>query len=70
MQTFPPIELVSYAGLILVTDQLSAPADFLLHRFLHSRLKDTKQSDSIFLSVSEDIGRIKAVAAKAEFQVR
>lgn len=65
MQSFPPSDLVSYAGFVLVTDQLPAPADFLLHRFLHVRLKEMKQSNCIFLSMSEDLGRIKAVASKA-----
>jgi len=65
MQSFPPSDLVSCAGIVLVTDQLPAPADFLLHRFLHVRLKEMKQSDCIFLSMSEDLWRIKAVASKA-----
>ncbi|KAG1715624.1 hypothetical protein ID866_1548 [Astraeus odoratus] len=65
MQHFPSPDLVHYPGLILITDELSAPADFLLHRFLHVRLKEVKQSNCIFVSVSEDLERIRAVASKA-----
>lgn len=65
MQTFPPSDLVTDAGLILITDELPAPADFLLHRFLHIRIREVKQSSCIFLSVSEDFDRVKTVASKA-----
>ncbi|KIK99385.1 hypothetical protein PAXRUDRAFT_532588 [Paxillus rubicundulus Ve08.2h10] len=69
MQSFPPPDLVSYVGLILVTDELQAPADFLIHRFLHLRLKDSKQSQCLFISVSEDMERIKAVASKSNLNL-
>lgn len=65
MQPFPPSDLVLNAGLVLITDELPAPADFLLHRFLHAKIRDAKQPHCIFLSVSEDFDRIKAVASKA-----
>ncbi|KAH7888904.1 hypothetical protein F5I97DRAFT_1935330 [Phlebopus sp. FC_14] len=68
---FPPLELVSYIGLILITDELPAPADFLIHRFLSSRLKDrdAPRSKCIMLAVSEDIERIKAVASKSNINI-
>ncbi|KAI6040228.1 hypothetical protein EDC04DRAFT_1524713 [Pisolithus marmoratus] len=65
MQTFPPSDLIADAGFILITDELSAPADFLLHRFLHVRVKEARHSSCIFLSVSEDFDRVKTVASKA-----
>lgn len=65
MQTFPPSDLVINAGFVLITDELPAPADFLLHRFLHVQIRDAKQSHCIFLSVSEDFDRVKTIASKA-----
>ncbi|KAJ7503120.1 hypothetical protein B0H11DRAFT_1987884 [Mycena galericulata] len=55
--------------LLLVTDQLSSPADFVLHRSLVEHLKSAKSSakkaKAIVLSVSEDLARWKAIAAKS-----
>lgn len=65
MQSFPPPDLTSHVGLVLITDELQAPADFLIHRFLNLRLKDSKRSRCLLLSVSEDIERIKSVASKS-----
>lgn len=69
MQTFPPSDLVIGAGFVLMTDELPAPADFLLHRFLHVLIREAKQSNCIFLSVSEDFDRIKTVASKASLNL-
>lgn len=65
MQSFPPPDLASHIGLILITDEIQAPADFLIHRFLNLRLKDLKQSRCLLLSVTEDIERIRSVASKS-----
>lgn len=65
MQSFPPPDLASHVGLIIITDELQAPADFLIHKFLNIRLKDAKRSRCLFLSVSEDMERIKSVASKS-----
>ncbi|KAF8240221.1 hypothetical protein L208DRAFT_1449553 [Tricholoma matsutake] len=51
--------------LILITDELLSPADFLLHRSLISHIKSSKNSKSVILSVSEGIARWKAIAAKS-----
>ncbi|KAJ7287017.1 hypothetical protein C8J57DRAFT_1707423 [Mycena rebaudengoi] len=57
--------------LLLVTDQLSSPADFVLHRSLIEHLKGATKSDTtrpkkaLVLSVSEDLVRWKAIAAKS-----
>ncbi|KAF8060707.1 hypothetical protein FPV67DRAFT_303245 [Lyophyllum atratum] len=51
--------------LLLITDELASPADFLLHRVLISHIKETKHSKSVILSVSEGIERWKAIAAKS-----
>ena len=51
--------------LLLITDELAAPADFLLHRSLISHIKETNgPTKTIVLSVSEDLARWKAVASK------
>lgn len=65
MQSFPPPNLASHVGLIIITDELQAPADFLIHKFLNLRLKDAKRSRCLLLSVSEDIERIRSVASKS-----
>lgn len=57
-------DLVLRPGTVLISDELSAPADFLLHRFLHIRFKE-KVSDCIFIAVTEDLARIRAVSSKA-----
>lgn len=56
---------------LLITDALSAPANFLLHRTLAAYMKDRKDSDvkCVVLSVSEDITRWKALAAKSVFNI-
>ncbi|KAH0828022.1 hypothetical protein J3R83DRAFT_3671 [Lanmaoa asiatica] len=69
MQSFPPPDLASHVGLVLITDELHAPADFLIHRFLNLRLKDSKRSRCLLLSVSEDIERIKSVASKSSLNI-
>jgi hypothetical protein len=66
---FPAPELVSSRRLLLVTDQLPAPADFLLHRFLHLQLKRSKTAKCIVLAVSDSLERWKSVASKAVRQV-
>jgi hypothetical protein len=50
---------------LLVTDALSAPANFFLHQTLAACMKDRRDSKCVILSVSEDITRWKALAAKA-----
>jgi hypothetical protein len=62
---FPPPQLPSPEQFLLVTDELAAPADFLLHRILGTHLKDAKRSKIVILSVSEGLARWKAIAAKS-----
>ena len=51
---------------LLITDALSAPANFFLHRTLAAYMKkDRKGMKCVVLSVSEDITRWKAIAAKS-----
>ncbi|KAJ8597432.1 hypothetical protein M405DRAFT_724165 [Rhizopogon salebrosus TDB-379] len=66
---FPAPELVSSRRLLLVTDQLPAPADFLLHRFLHLQLKRSKTAKCIVLAVSDSLERWKSVASKANINI-
>ncbi|KAF8444825.1 hypothetical protein L210DRAFT_3393573 [Boletus edulis BED1] len=69
MQSFPPPDLASHVGLLLITDELHAPADFLIHKFLNLRLKDSKRSRCLILSVSEDMERIRSVASKSSLNI-
>ncbi|KAJ6631450.1 hypothetical protein B0H10DRAFT_2159760 [Mycena sp. CBHHK59/15] len=58
--------------LLLVTDQLSSPADFVLHRSLIDHLKGAKSQNpkkAVVLSVSEDLARWKAIAAKSNLHL-
>lgn len=66
---FPAPDLVFSRRLLLITDQLPAPADFLLHRFLHLHLKQSKTAKCIILAVSESLERWKSVASKANTNV-
>lgn len=71
----PPFNLPD-GILLLITDELSAAADFVLHSTLAAHLKRPVQRDkssgherskapAVILSVSEDLGRWKALASKS-----
>jgi hypothetical protein len=62
---FPPSELPCPGQLLLITDELASPADFLLHKFLSTHLKDPKDAKCVVISVSEDLARWKAIASKS-----
>jgi hypothetical protein len=62
---FPPPGLPVPGQMLLITDELSSPADFLLHRFLISHLKNTKDTKCVILSVSEHLARWEAIVAKS-----
>lgn len=51
--------------MLLISDELGAPGDFLLHRALASHLKDRKQANAVVLSVAESLSRWKALAFKS-----
>ncbi|KAJ7188879.1 hypothetical protein C8R46DRAFT_877593 [Mycena filopes] len=64
--------------LLLVTDTLASPADWVLHRALIEQLKPASKSKSdslatpqkaIVLAVSEDLARWKAIAAKSNLHL-
>jgi len=68
-QLFPPLNLPE-GVILLITDDLSAPADFALHRALATHLKLPRHREeptprALILSVSEDYGRWKALASKS-----
>ncbi|KZT22202.1 hypothetical protein NEOLEDRAFT_1150189 [Neolentinus lepideus HHB14362 ss-1] len=65
MATFPPPDLLSSGQVVIVTDQILSPADFLLHRTLASHFKDHKDARCIVLLVSESISRWNAIASRA-----
>ncbi|CCM03898.1 uncharacterized protein FIBRA_06049 [Fibroporia radiculosa] len=62
---FPPPSLPLPGEILLITDELASPADFLLHRSLSTHLKESKLSYAIILSVSESLARWKAVAGRS-----
>ena len=57
--------------LVLITDQLAAPADFLLHQILAAYIKAaaydgaSTRPKAVVVSVSEPLARWKAVAARS-----
>jgi hypothetical protein len=60
---FPSTEFTAFSYPVVVTDQLAAPADFLLHRIITAHLKDNKRNSCILLSMSSDLAWWKAVSA-------
>ena len=50
---------------LLITDALSAPANFFLHRTFAAYMKDRRDAKCVILSISEDITRWKALAVKS-----
>ena len=50
-------------SLILITDKLDAPADFILLNFLSSHLKN-KSSKCVFVSFQETFSHWKSVASR------
>lgn len=66
---FPPQELPLPGELLLITDELASPADFLLHRFLAAHLKKGPPFRSVVLSVSGDMARWKAVAGRSNLNL-
>lgn len=67
---FPPPNLLDsdVGQLLLITDTLPAPADFLLHQILSTHLRSRPgdvDARCVIGSVSEDFGRWKAVAGKS-----
>lgn len=71
MSQFLPALNLPDGAIFLITDELPSPANFLLHRILSVYLKRPRQPEHInktrviILSVSEDLGRWKALASKA-----
>ncbi|OBZ70698.1 hypothetical protein A0H81_09315 [Grifola frondosa] len=62
---FPPQGLPLPGEILLITDELSSPADFILLGNLSAHLKNHKDSKCIVLSVSEDLTRWKAISGKS-----
>ncbi|KAM6497605.1 hypothetical protein JOM56_005553 [Amanita muscaria] len=60
----PPFNLPTPI-ILLITDELSSPADFLLHRCLHQHLNLDKNNRVVVLSVSESLARWKSVASRS-----
>lgn len=50
---------------LLVTDQLASPADFILHRTLAVALKTTTSSRCIVVSTMQNYFHWKAIAARS-----
>jgi hypothetical protein len=66
MHTFPPRGLLRSSELLLITDGLAAPADYLLYQLVSQILKDqtTSAARCIVLSTFQDLARWKAVSSK------
>ncbi|PFH45667.1 hypothetical protein AMATHDRAFT_158260 [Amanita thiersii Skay4041] len=71
----PPFNLPN-GIVLLITDELSAPADFLLHRSLQQHLKEVGNGNKdigsrhvTLLSVSESLARWKALASRVNLNL-
>ena len=74
---FPPPNVLLPGRLLLVTDQVASPADFLLHQFLSEKLRGSDSSAKNSTDVPDNAviilttlgpeggGRWKAVASKS-----
>jgi hypothetical protein len=68
---FPPSELIQPGHLLLVTDEIASPADFLLHQAANGRLRLARMDSStlgtivVTSSGPEAGGRWKAIATKS-----
>ncbi|TFY55918.1 hypothetical protein EVG20_g9141 [Dentipellis fragilis] len=66
---FPPEGFPAPGKPTLITDQLAAPADFVLHNILGSHLKGKKDTSAVILSVSEPLARWKTVASRSNLDL-
>lgn len=65
-KVFPPAGLPLPGEILLLTDQLFSPADFMLHRFVQIHLKGRlEESKCIILSVHNNLTKWKGIASKA-----
>ena len=62
---FSLASLPSNGDLLVLTDELSSPADFLIHRIVSTHLKEAREPKCLFLSVSESLARLKAILGKS-----
>ncbi|KAJ7595977.1 hypothetical protein C8J56DRAFT_923677 [Mycena floridula] len=65
---FSPFELPQ-AICVLVTDEISSPADFFLHETVASHFKKSRTSKCIILSVAEGLTKWQAIAAKSNLNL-
>ncbi|KAH9858998.1 hypothetical protein C2E23DRAFT_717158 [Lenzites betulinus] len=66
---FPPVDLPLPAEILVITDELSAPADFLLHRHLVDNLKNSSNAKCVLVAVSEDLGRWKSLCQRSNLNL-
>lgn len=64
-KTFPLAGIPLPGEILLLTDQLFSPADFMLHQLLQTQLKGRSDSRCIILSTSNDFVHWKTIASKA-----
>jgi len=69
MLQFPPDDLLACSRFFFLTDEISAPADFILHRLLAQKYKASKGSKVIVLSTSSDLDRWKTLASKSNINL-
>ncbi|KAK7692137.1 hypothetical protein QCA50_003756 [Cerrena zonata] len=67
--SFPSSGLLSRGELLVLTDEVSSPAEFLIHRILSTHLKEANESKCLFLSVSESLTRLRAIAGKSNLNL-
>ena len=62
---YPTTDLLALKRPVLITDQLQAPADFLIFRTVTAHLKENKQNRCMILSTFNDLPRWRTVASKS-----
>ncbi|TFK65400.1 hypothetical protein BDN72DRAFT_801194 [Pluteus cervinus] len=68
MHMLPPLDLPE-GVLLLITDELASPSDFLLHKCLLMNSKEARDSKIIVLSVSEGLTKWKTVASRSNLNL-
>jgi len=62
---FPPHSLPARGESVLITDRLPSPADFLLHRYFATHIKESKEAKCIVIDTTDSQTKWKLLAGKS-----
>jgi hypothetical protein len=62
---FPPSQLPAPSQLLLISDSLASPADFLVYHLIFEHLRAVSPKRCVYLGASLDTKRLAAVGTKA-----